>query len=142
MDKDKTLKDDFSKASDMVSHCFLCWEVTVWRGVMYRMSEKMVVQSGRQPVVSGWCSTWRSVRSGAPLGCLLGAGLFHTFISGLREEAEGTLSEFRDDNKRGGAADKLGGRAANLVGAVLPFCSALVRPLVEKCAQPRAPWYQ
>lgn len=104
MDKDKTLKDDFSKASDVVSHRFLCWEVTIWRGVIYRMSEKMVVQSGPRPVVSGWCSTWRPVTSGTPLGCLLGAGLFPTFVSGLREEAEGTLSEFKDDNKRGGSS--------------------------------------
>ena len=74
------------------------------------MSEKMVMQSGQWIVVSGWCSTWRSVTSGAPLGCLLGAGLFHTSISDLQEEAEGTLSKFRDDNKQGEAVDKLGGR--------------------------------
>lgn len=62
-------------------------------------------------MVSGWCSTWRSVTNRTSLGCLLGAGLFHTFINDLWEEAEGTLSKFKDNNKLGGAVDKLGGTA-------------------------------
>lgn len=70
----------------------------------------MVTQSGQWTVVNGWCLTWGSVTSGAALKCLFGAGLFLTFIRD--QEAEGTLSKFKDGDKLGGAFEKLGGRAA------------------------------
>jgi len=56
-------------------------------------------------LVSGTEYCWKSVTSSVPQGYVLDLVFFSTFISGLNEETELTLSKFADDTKLRGVAD-------------------------------------
>lgn len=57
-------------------------------------------------VISGMESSWRPVVIRVPLGSVLSPVVFNILTSDLNEGIECNLSNFADDTKQGGAADK------------------------------------
>ena len=92
---------DFHKAFDKVPHQRLILKLKShgMGNSIINWIEQWLTDRRQMVVVDGEVSSWKSVLSGVPKGCVVGPILFLVYINDLEEGITGKIQTFVDDTK-------------------------------------------